>query len=120
MTGFANRHIGTDASAQSLMLSALGYDSLPALMDAAVPGHLRMAEIVRSAIPAAASEAEALAELRALADANTIRRSLIGQGYYGTPHPPLSSSATCWKTPAGTPLTPPTSQRFLKAGWRRC
>jgi len=35
MTGFANRHIGTDASAQALMLSALGYDSLPALMDAA-------------------------------------------------------------------------------------
>jgi len=85
MTGsFANRHIGTDSSAQALMLNVLGYDSLGALMDAAVPGHLRMAEIAHSVIPAAASEAEALAELRVLANANTVRRSLIGQGYYGT------------------------------------
>ena len=113
MTGFANRHIGTDASAQSLMLSALGYDSLPALMDAAVPGHLRMAEIVRSAIPAAASEAEALAELRALADANTVRRSLMARATTA-PTPPRSLSAMCWKTPAGTPPTPPTSQRFSR------
>ena len=67
MTGFAHRHIGTDASAQALMLNALGFDSLPAFMEAAVPGHLRMKDIARSAIPAAASEAETLAELRALA-----------------------------------------------------
>ena len=118
MTGFANRHIGTDASAQSLMLSALGYDSLPALMDAAVPGHLRMAEIVRSAIPAAASEAEALAELRALADANTVRRSLIGQGYYGT-HTPSVIKRNVLENPswytAYTPYQPEISQGRLEA-----
>ena len=118
MTGFANRHIGTDASAQALMLSALGYDSLPALMDAAVPGHLRMAEIVHSAIPAAASEAEALAELRALADANTIRRSLIGQGYYGT-HTPSVIKRNVLENPswytAYTPYQPEISQGRLEA-----
>ena len=47
MTGFAHRHIGTDASAQALMLNALGFDSLPAFMEAAVPGHLRMLQRVK-------------------------------------------------------------------------
>ena len=77
---FSTRHIGTDANAQALMLNRLGYSSLDELMDAAVPGHLRVAHIAQSVIPPAASEAETLAELRALADANQVRRSLIGQG----------------------------------------
>jgi glycine cleavage system H protein len=36
-------------------------------------------------------------------------------------HPlPGSSSATCWRTPAGTPPTPPTRPRSARAGSRRC
>ncbi len=119
MTGsFANRHIGTDSSAQALMLNVLGYDSLGALMDAAVPGHLRMAEIAHSVIPAAASEAEALAELRELANANTVRRSLIGQGYYGT-HTPSVIKRNILENPswytAYTPYQPEISQGRLEA-----
>ena len=118
MTGFARRHIGTDASAQALMLNALGFDSLPAFMEAAVPGHLRMKDIARSAIPAAASEAETLAELRALADANTVRRSLIGQGYYGT-HTPSVIKRNVLENPswytAYTPYQPEISQGRLEA-----
>ena len=44
---FSTRHIGTDANAQALMLNSLGYSSLDELMDAAVPGHLRVAHIAQ-------------------------------------------------------------------------
>jgi glycine dehydrogenase len=40
-------------------------------------------------LPAPAGEHQALAELRELADANTIAVSMIGQGYYDTLTPPV-------------------------------
>mmetsp|Transcript_800 Transcript_800/g.1429 ORF Transcript_800/g.1429 Transcript_800/m.1429 type:complete len:231 (-) Transcript_800:2091-2783(-) len=33
---------------------------------------------------------------------------------------PPSSSATCWRTQDGTPPTPPTRPRSVRAGWRCC
>ncbi|MET0303958.1 MAG: hypothetical protein ABW040_07885, partial [Microbacteriaceae bacterium] len=36
-TPFVDRHIGTDTAEQQQMLDAVGYASLDALMDAAVP-----------------------------------------------------------------------------------
>jgi len=117
-TAFSARHIGTDHDARSLMLNQLGYDTLDDLMAAAVPGHLRMAEIVRSVIPPAASEAETLAELRELASANTVRRSLIGLGYYGTYTPSVIKRTILenpsWYT-AYTPYQPEISQGRLEA-----
>ena len=115
---FSSRHIGTDDNAQALMLNRLGFPSLDALMDAAVPGHLRMAEIAESVIPPAASEAEALAELRALAQANTVQRSLIGQGYYPSYTPSVIKRNVLenpsWYT-AYTPYQPEISQGRLEA-----
>ncbi|MGA1688740.1 MAG: glycine dehydrogenase (aminomethyl-transferring), partial [Pontimonas sp.] len=117
-TAFSARHIGTDSDQQALMLNRIGYSSLDELMNAAVPGHLRMAEIARSVIPAAASEAETLAELRALADANTARTSLMGQGYYGTYTPSVIKrnilENPSWYT-AYTPYQPEISQGRLEA-----
>ena len=90
MTSFADRHIGTTADAQRAMLDAIGIahgaDERPvdALMREAVPASIRSAADRVSVLPAAASEAEALAELRALADGNTVNRAMIGLGYYGT------------------------------------
>ena len=81
---FSDRHIGTDADAQSRMLASVGYDSVDALVEAAVPKSIQVDDLLTSSIPAAASEREALAELRALADQNTVRTSMIGLGYYGT------------------------------------
>jgi glycine dehydrogenase len=100
------------------MLNRIGYSQLDDLMNAAVPGHLRMAEIARSVIPAAASEAETLAELRALAGANTVRTSLLGQGYYGTYTPSVIKRTILenpsWYT-AYTPYQPEISQGRLEA-----
>lgn len=115
---FGRRHIGTTPHDHEWMLAALGYDSLDALMDAAVPTAIRMHEVVDSVIPAAATEREALAELRALADANTVRTSMIGLGYSGTITPAVIQRNVLenpsWYT-AYTPYQPEISQGRLEA-----
>ena len=69
-------------------------------------------------LPPAASEAEALAELRAMADANTVAVSMIGQGYYDTLTPPVLlrniMENPAWYT-AYTPYQPEISQGRLEA-----
>src|SRR4051812_22370780 len=115
---FADRHIGTDSVAQLAMLEAVGYDSVDALMDAAVPTAIRLTEGGPSSIPEPATEREALAELRALADHNTVRRSLIGLGYYDTITPAVIQRNVLenpsWYT-AYTPYQPEISQGRLEA-----
>ena len=81
---FGRRHIGTTPDDHVRMLAELGYSSLDELMAAAVPTAIRMQDVVESVIPPAATEREAIAELAALADRNTVRTSLIGLGYSGT------------------------------------
>lgn len=114
---FTDRHIGIDHDARRLMLDALGYESLEAMMDAAVPAAIRQRAPLRT-LPAPATEAEALAELRTLADHNTVRRSLIGQGYYGTVTPAVVQRNVLenpsWYT-AYTPYQPEISQGRLEA-----
>lgn len=89
---FADRHIGLDSQAVATMLAVIGVDSLDDLAVKAVPAGIldtltdTGAAPGLDSLPPAASEAEALAELRALADANTVAVSMIGQGYYDT-HP---------------------------------
>ncbi len=115
---FADRHIGTDSVAQLTMLEAVGFDSVEALMDAAVPAAIRLAEGAPTSIPAPATEREALAELRALAAHNTVRRSLLGLGYYDTITPAVIQRNVLenpsWYT-AYTPYQPEISQGRLEA-----
>ena len=87
MTGFQERHIGTDDAAQKAMLAVVGYDSVEALVTAAVPPAIHVKPIENSVIPDPASERSALRELRALAAKNTVNRSMIGLGYYDTVTP---------------------------------
>src|SRR3954466_4914161 len=79
---FVDRHIGPDEGAIADMLKAVGFDSLEALMDAAVPGRIRASDALD--LPSAATEAQAAAELRALAGLNRPATAMIGLGYYGT------------------------------------
>jgi glycine dehydrogenase len=79
---FAERHIGPSESDQRAMLAALGYDSLDAFIAAVVPADIRLRGPLK--IPAAKSEQEALAELRAIAGQNQVFRSYIGMGYHDT------------------------------------
>lgn len=119
MTGlFADRHIGTDAAAQRLMLDALGYDSVDALVAAAVPASIHATPRSTSDIPPAATEAQALAELRALASQNRTARPMIGLGYADTLIPSVIARNVLenpsWYT-AYTPYQPEISQGRLEA-----
>src|SRR6516225_7601431 len=84
---FVRRHIGPNPSESQEMLRTLGLSSLEALVDAAVPRGIRLQAPLN--LPAAASEFEALAELRTIAGRNQVFRSYIGMGYYDTITPPV-------------------------------
>ena len=116
-TPFADRHIGiADAADQQRMLDALGYASLEDMLADAVPASIR--EKLALALPPAVTEAEAAAELRALADRNQVLTSMIGLGYYGTITPAVIRRNVlenpAWYT-AYTPYQPEISQGRLEA-----
>lgn len=81
-TEFVARHIGPDAGEEARMLATIGERTREALIASIVPPAIRRSQAMQ--LPAAVSEAQALAELRALAAKNKVARNFIGQGYYGT------------------------------------
>ena len=118
---FVNRHIGTDSAAQAHMLKQLGYDSIEHLIEAAIPESIHVDQFRAagsSLLPEPATERETIAELRELASKNTLRRSLIGQGYYDTITPAVIKRNVLenpsWYT-AYTPYQPEISQGRLEA-----
>ncbi|MFC0674132.1 aminomethyl-transferring glycine dehydrogenase [Brachybacterium hainanense] len=115
---FVGRHVGTDEAAQQHMLETLGLPSLDALLEAAVPGTILLDPRTDDALGDGAGEAEVLAELRGLASRNTVRTSLLGEGYYGTLTPPVIQRGVlenpAWYT-AYTPYQPEISQGRLEA-----
>ncbi|MEG3000168.1 MAG: aminomethyl-transferring glycine dehydrogenase [Comamonas sp.] len=82
---FLPRHIGIDAQDEAHMLSVIGEASREALIASIGPPASRRRP--PRGRPAAVTEAEALAELKALAGQNQVLKSFIGQGYYGTHTP---------------------------------
>jgi len=87
VNSFARRHIGPSEADVTDMLSELGYESLAALIDAAVPKNIRLDRELK--LPEPKSETEALAELRAISRKNKVARSFIGAGYYDCITPPV-------------------------------
>src|SRR5690554_7607711 len=100
------------------MLGAVGYDTLDALVTAAVPAGIRVGDTGRSTIPPAATEAEAFSKLGTIARHNRVRRSMIGLGYYDTFTPAVIKRNVLenpsWYT-AYTPYQPEISQGRLEA-----
>ncbi|OYU73894.1 MAG: glycine dehydrogenase (aminomethyl-transferring), partial [Burkholderiales bacterium PBB5] len=70
------------ADDEAVMLSAIGAASRAALIDTVVPPAIRRSAAMD--LPAPVTEAQALAELKAIAAQNQVLRSFIGQGYHGT------------------------------------
>ncbi|MFM7635673.1 MAG: aminomethyl-transferring glycine dehydrogenase [Cyanobacteriota bacterium] len=72
------------------MLADLGCRDLDSFVAEVVPEAILLApEAAAEGLPQGCDEAQALAELQAIAAANTVQRSLIGQGYAGTATPAL-------------------------------
>ena len=113
---FVHRHVGTSEEEQASMLKVLGYDSLDALVDAAVPGSVR--RLGELDLPAAVTERDVLDELRARAAHNIVAEPMIGLGYHGTITPPVIRrnvlESPAWYT-AYTPYQPEISQGRLEA-----
>lgn len=116
-TSFVDRHIGARRQSDvDAMLKAVGYDTVDALVDTAVPKDIRQDSPL--ALGEALSEVEVLAELRKLAAKNKTAVQMIGQGYYDTLTPAVIRrnilEAPAWYT-AYTPYQPEISQGRLEA-----
>ncbi|MBO3101060.1 aminomethyl-transferring glycine dehydrogenase [Cellulomonas sp. zg-ZUI168] len=113
---FADRHIGPRGRETAQMLSVVGYRSLDALVDAAVPASIRTDRPLD--LPAARSEEEVLAALRTIAGRNRVMTQMIGQGYSDTVTPAVIRrnvlESPAWYT-AYTPYQPEISQGRLEA-----
>ncbi|MFB8369980.1 aminomethyl-transferring glycine dehydrogenase [Pseudarthrobacter sp. NPDC055928] len=114
---FVDRHIGARREADvDAMLKAVGYDTVDALVDTAVPKDIRQDSALE--LSAALSEVETLAELRRIAAKNKTAVQMIGQGYYDTVTPPVIRrnilEGPAWYT-AYTPYQPEISQGRLEA-----
>ncbi len=83
---FQARHIGPSPDDERHMLSVIGAHrpnfTRRALIEAVVPRSIARSQPM--ALPAPTSEAQALAELSAVAAKNRVLKSFIGQGYHGT------------------------------------
>ncbi|MGJ7579501.1 aminomethyl-transferring glycine dehydrogenase [Variovorax sp. RHLX14] len=82
---FVARHIGIEPADEARMLPVIGSATREELIDGIVPAAIRRTKPMN--LPAAVSEADALAELKRMASKNKVARNFIGQGYYGTHTP---------------------------------
>ena len=115
---FVDRHIGPDQNEIELMLLELGEKSLDSLIEKVVPSNIAMRERLVDLLPTAISEVAAIEQLRSYASENSVMRSYIGIGYYGTITPPVVLrnilENPAWYT-AYTPYQPEISQGRLEA-----
>src|SRR6266508_4619980 len=113
---FAERHIGPSADEQAKMLAVVGYGSLEELVADAILDTIKAFDPLD--LPAAATEAEVLAELRGLAARNRLLTSMIGLGYSDTITLPVIRRQVVenpgWYT-SYTPYQPEISQGRLEA-----
>ncbi len=114
---FLDRHVGAGGSDAAAMLAAVGAADHEDLLRRAVPDAIRE-DSPPAGLPDPASEADVLAELAGLAARNTVRTSMIGQGYYDTVTPAVIQRNVlenpAWYT-AYTPYQPEISQGRLEA-----
>ncbi|CDL83681.1 aminomethyl-transferring glycine dehydrogenase [Xenorhabdus szentirmaii] len=113
---FIRRHIGSSAEQQTEMLAMVGANSLDDLTDKIVPRDIVLPE--PPAIGESATEQQALAELKVMANQNQRYQSYIGMGYSPSILPPVILRNLLenpgWYT-AYTPYQPEVSQGRLEA-----
>ncbi|WP_038907053.1 aminomethyl-transferring glycine dehydrogenase [Dickeya oryzae] len=115
-SAFTERHIGPSVAQQQQMLTAIGAASLDELIRHIVPADIQLPQ--PPAVGDAATEYQALAELKAIASRNQRYKSYIGMGYHAVLTPPVILRNVLenpgWYT-AYTPYQPEVSQGRLDA-----
>ncbi len=115
---FASRHIGPNQYQIQTMLLELGYKDLDTFIKAVVPENIHIKGEIEKVLPAGISEVAAIEEIAQIAKKNTVVKSFIGNGYYGTITPPVVLRNVLenpgWYT-AYTPYQPEISQGRLEA-----
>ena len=115
---FASRHIGPNQYQIQTMLLELGYKDLDSFIKAVVPENIHIKGEIEKVLPVGISEVAAIEEIAQIAKKNTVVKSLIGNGYYGTITPPVVLRNVLenpgWYT-AYTPYQPEISQGRLEA-----
>ncbi len=113
---FVARHIGPNAQQTAAMLATLGVGSVKELIDKTVPDNIRVKGELN--LGDAVSEANALAQLKAIANKNKVFKSYIGMGYHDTLVPLVVLRNVLenpgWYT-AYTPYQPEIAQGRLEA-----
>ena len=116
MTPFVHRHIGPNADDTQEILDFLGYSSSTDLANAALPDSIKQQNPI--GLPEPLSEQDTLAQLRAYAAKNTLKKQLIGNGFYDTITPAVIRRNVVenpgWYT-AYTPYQPEIAQGRLEA-----
>jgi len=115
---FASRHIGPNQYQIQTMLLELGYKDLDSFIKAVVPENIHIKGEIEKVLPVGISEVAAIEEIAQIAKKNTVVKSFIGNGYYGTITPPVVLRNVLenpgWYT-AYTPYQPEISQGRLEA-----
>ncbi len=113
---FRRRHIGPSAEETREMLRTVGVSSLDQLIEETIPPTIRRAAPLSLGEPL--SEQGFLGHLQAVAAENSVLRSFIGEGFYGTIVPPAIRRGILenpgWYTQY-TPYQPEISQGRLEA-----
>ena len=111
LTDFPNRHIGPRDDQIQEMLSELGFSSLDELSNKIIPKNILFDSFID--LPQKMNEVEAIERLSEFANMNSVFKSFIGMGYYGTVLPPVIQR-NILETQVGTHNTLPTRQRSAK------
>ncbi len=114
--GFIRRHIGNSADEEAEMLELLGMKDLDELLDKVVPESIRRRKPL--AVKSSLSERQVLLRLYEISTYNSLFKSFIGMGYYGTQTPTVIERNLlrnpAWYT-AYTPYQAEISQGRLEA-----
>ena len=87
MSDFIRRHIGASDAQVKKMLTDLSLETLDDLVNEVVPESILSTSL--DELPLGCNEDAALKQLKEIFSHNVIKKSFIGQGYYGTITPPV-------------------------------
>lgn len=115
---FSRRHFGPTPEEVNHMLKAVGYSDLDEFLAATIPPHVLVKRALAVQPENGFTELDMLEHLHKLAGKNTIVKSFIGKGYYGTMVPPVIQrnllESPEWYT-SYTPYQPEISQGRLES-----